>query len=492
MPRARELVPTGLGAFLAVGLPLVMSSPARAGQETAQSCGVGKPRPHYLQRLAHRFDDRGNKDPADDRLVATLTLCGRADPRAAYKLSLDVRSPLFTDADRNGNGQVGRKDFCVETRDAVVRWPRRLHGDLGGDGVSSELVPGQGGLPDAIRFTVRVAALERAVGEKLPRDGSRTVFVWAHARPRAARAAAYAYAPDRRAVDRLPVPDLSDGCARPQAAAEALAVTLTDPATTTFDYTGDEQTYTVPAGVSSLLLTVTGASGGSGYAFPPPGLGGGGGTSAQVTGFLSVTPGQQLTIAVGGAGGNATTNGNGGGGGGNAGDGAGGFPGGEGGNGDGPGGGGGGGGAASVVYDGLTNLVIAGGGGGGGGGGCFLAYEGGFGGGAGPQTGINGGGNGINGLGAGAGAGGAAAAGNFGGAGYPANNADAVTLAGGGGGGGGGFAGGDAGAPGGGGCGGGGGGGAGSNYADPSVTGVVVTQTSLPPATNGSVVIDPQ
>ena len=160
-----------------------------------------------------------------------------------------------------GNGQVGRKDFCAQTRDAVVRWPRRPHGDAGGDGVSSELVPGQGGMPDAIRFTVPVAALERAVGEALPRDGSRTVFVWAHSRPRAARATPYAYAPDRRVVDRLPVPDLSDGCARPQTAGEALAVTLTDPSTQTFDYTGDLQIYTVPQGVSVLLLTVTGATG---------------------------------------------------------------------------------------------------------------------------------------------------------------------------------------------------------------------------------------
>ncbi len=61
------------------------------------------------------------------------------------------------------------------------------------------------------------------------------------------------------------MPDLSDGCARPQAAGEALAVTLTDPSTQTFNYTGDHQIYTVPQGVSSLQLTVTGATGGSGY-----------------------------------------------------------------------------------------------------------------------------------------------------------------------------------------------------------------------------------
>ena len=224
----------GLGvAAGAAGLPLAAPSPAGAAQEVAQYCAAGKPWPSYLQRLAARFDDRGNLDPADDRLEATLTLCGQADPRAAYEVSLDVRPPLFTAADRNGDGQVGRKDFCAETRDVVVRYRAEPpgHGQPGdgGDGVVTELVPGQGGAPDRIRFSGPVTALERVIGEALPRDGSRTVFVWAEARPRAAAAAPYAYAPERRAVDRLPAPDLSDGCARPQAAGEALAVTLTGP-----------------------------------------------------------------------------------------------------------------------------------------------------------------------------------------------------------------------------------------------------------------------
>jgi hypothetical protein len=298
MPRARGLVLPGLGAFLAVGaagLPLGAPSPARAAQEAAQDCAAGKPRPHHLQRLAARFDDRGDPDPADDRLEATLTLCGRADPRAAYEVSLDARPPLSTDADRDGDGQSGRKDFCAETRDAVVRWRPRPGGDA--DGVSGELLPG-------------------------------------------------------------------DGCARPQAAAgEALAVTLTDPSAQTFGYTGDFQTYTVPQGVSSLQLTVTGATGGSGYL--PGGIGGGGGASAQVTGFLSVTPGQQLTIDVGQAGGNGTGTGS-------NGAGAGGSPNdddaaaGGGGDGDGTGGGGGGGGGFDSGAGGGAGGEGCGGGGGGG------------------------------------------------------------------------------------------------------------------------------
>jgi hypothetical protein len=167
----------------------------------------------------------------------------------------------------------------------------------------------------------------------------------------------------------------------------------------TFNYTGGFQTYTVPQEVSSLQLTVTGATGGSGYL--PGGIGGGSGASAQVTGFLSVTAGQQLTIGVGQAGGNATWT---------AWDtgpgtaGAGGSPtaqdaaGGGGGQGNGDvaccGGGGG---AASIVLsegDDVTRtvvLVMAGGGGGGGGGGGIADYNGGGDGGAGPQTGAEGG-----------------------------------------------------------------------------------------------------
>src|SRR4051794_37191744 len=84
------------------------------------------------------------------------------------------------------------------------------------------------------------------------------------------------------------------------------SIDMADASATTFGYTGDFQTYTVPQGVSRLQLTVTGATGGSGYGL---GSGGGGGASAQVAGFVHVTAGQQLTIYVGQAGGNATDTG---------------------------------------------------------------------------------------------------------------------------------------------------------------------------------------
>ena len=69
-------------------------------------------------------------------------------------------------------------------------------------------------------------------------------------------------------------------------------------ASRTFTYTGGEQTYTVPAGVSSLYVTATGARGGG----PTSGFGTGG-RGAVVTGTVQVTPGQTLFVEVGGIGG---------------------------------------------------------------------------------------------------------------------------------------------------------------------------------------------
>ena len=63
------------------------------------------------------------------------------------------------------------------------------------------------------------------------------------------------------------------------------------PTVTDIGYTGGSQSFTVPAGVTSIAVNIDGASGGTGtYA----GLGG------QVTGTISVTPGEVLTIIVGG------------------------------------------------------------------------------------------------------------------------------------------------------------------------------------------------
>jgi hypothetical protein len=104
-------------------------------------------------------------------------------------------------------------------------------------------------------------------------------------------------------------------------------------------YTGADQSWTVPAGVTQATFEVYGTQGGS----APPVYGGLGGES---TATFGVTPGSALTVTVGSQGGPVNEdNGSAFGGGGAA---------------EGPGGGGG----ASAVSDGTSTLIIAGGGGG--------------------------------------------------------------------------------------------------------------------------------
>jgi hypothetical protein len=77
-----------------------------------------------------------------------------------------------------------------------------------------------------------------------------------------------------------------------------LAPTAADAAqVTTFNFTGGEQTYTVPSGLTSLAIVATGAAGGG----PSSGLTGGRG--AVVSAMVPVTPGEILYIEVGGVGG---------------------------------------------------------------------------------------------------------------------------------------------------------------------------------------------
>ncbi|CAN2226769.1 Listeria/Bacterioides repeat [Candidatus Nanopelagicaceae bacterium] len=70
--------------------------------------------------------------------------------------------------------------------------------------------------------------------------------------------------------------------------------------TTTFNYTGADQSWTVPSGVTSATFFLIGAGGGGNYAF-----GGGGGGFA--TGTYPVTAGQILKVIVGQGGGGAAT-----------------------------------------------------------------------------------------------------------------------------------------------------------------------------------------
>ena len=127
-------------------------------------------------------------------------------------------------------------------------------------------------------------------------------------------------------------------------AAQALGQTVT------FFATGGQQTFTVPAGVSTLSAAAVGGTGGG------DGSTARGGSGARASAVLSVSPGQLLYVEVGGNGGSG------------AGSGAGGFNGG----GNGGSGAGGGGGASDVRTTPIgtstspaSRLIVAGGGGGG-------------------------------------------------------------------------------------------------------------------------------
>ncbi|MCW2930439.1 MAG: pentapeptide repeat protein, partial [Actinomycetia bacterium] len=147
-------------------------------------------------------------------------------------------------------------------------------------------------------------------------------------------------------------------------ATPAAAATIT----TTFNYSSNYQSFTVPAGATALFITVDGGSGANGQGS----YGGGyGEPGSKVEGDLAVTPGEVLTLWVGGAGqanggqgfGSPTHND---------------FEGGSGGSSYGPGTGNGGGGAGASYLEANGKIVMLGGGGGGGGGsGAYLGFGGG-------------------------------------------------------------------------------------------------------------------
>jgi hypothetical protein len=122
----------------------------------------------------------------------------------------------------------------------------------------------------------------------------------------------------------------------------------------TFSYTGSSQSFTVPSGITSIIVkSWAGGGGGGAGCSAGAGAAGAGGGFAQAT--LSVTPGQILTVLAGGGG----TGGN--------------FIGRSGAD-------GGGGGGASGIQQSGSYVIIAGGGGGGAG--CLTTATGGVGGGA--------------------------------------------------------------------------------------------------------------
>jgi hypothetical protein len=173
-------------------------------------------------------------------------------------------------------------------------------------------------------------------------------------------------------VERILEGWLDDDAWYPEKAPVPLGVSFSNGATKVqFGFTGADQNFVVPSGVTSVTVKLWGGGGGGAGAV------GGGGGYASVT--LSVTPGETLVVSVGGGGGgndNAPGNAAGGWGGGN----------GDGGasparSGDPYSSGGGGGGSSCIARPSAARLIVAAGGGGAGGGGASENGAGGAGGG---------------------------------------------------------------------------------------------------------------
>ena len=74
------------------------------------------------------------------------------------------------------------------------------------------------------------------------------------------------------------------------------------PGSETFTYTGSQQTFTVPSGVSSITIKTWGAQGGSGGYYSNSSYCSTGGKGGYSTGTLSVSAGNTVYIYVGGQG----------------------------------------------------------------------------------------------------------------------------------------------------------------------------------------------
>src|SRR3954452_9889944 len=107
----------------------------------------------------------------------------------------------------------------------------------------------------------------------------------------------------RRSAAMLAVPVLASAAvlaSMPGIAAAALPGRV--PHSQTFTYTGSAQDFVVPPGVTSLTLTVDGASGGDGESTSVNTPGGKGGRGGRIAETVIVHGGQHLRIEPGGAG----------------------------------------------------------------------------------------------------------------------------------------------------------------------------------------------
>jgi len=166
--------------------------------ETVDGCDNGDD-PNDIKTIKAFFDD------GTGEITVEMILC--SDPsqpnnKTKYRVRFDHTAPFFDEADRNGDQVVDANDICFNTADDTMAFGRKK---------ATNKIMGPG-LVDVnakpLTFRVAVNDLGLTLGY--------TVFIWAETQLKSIK-------------DRAPNTVSDDGCSKPEADAEVVALTLEVP-----------------------------------------------------------------------------------------------------------------------------------------------------------------------------------------------------------------------------------------------------------------------
>lgn len=139
-------------------------------------------------------------DEAALDITVEMALCADADNKTKYRVHFDHTVPFAPDPDRNGDGYITEDDFCVTTSDDTM-----MH--RGNKDTGPGLIRVEGSV---LKYTVHIAELNPQL------DTGDTILVWADTQYKGIK-------------DRAPDTNDSDGCGKPEVAAEYIELVLAPP-----------------------------------------------------------------------------------------------------------------------------------------------------------------------------------------------------------------------------------------------------------------------
>ena len=184
---------TTFAGFLALALTFVVAD-ANVQANVDDGCDIGAGNEVVdIDTLTATYDD------INDLIIVEMVLCGNldGDKKKKYRVRFDHTTPFFDEEDRNDDGVVDGNDFCATTSDAAMM--HRSNKDTGPGVITSDT--------DALIFTVPVDELNPAL------ELGDLVYVWG--------ATNY-----KNIQDGAPTTEGGDGCSKPEAETEVLALTL--------------------------------------------------------------------------------------------------------------------------------------------------------------------------------------------------------------------------------------------------------------------------